>query len=59
MLAFETTTIDAPPAVIWAALTDAGRYPEWSSTVTKVEGSIVLGQKITVYAKISPTVPSR
>lgn len=49
-----TTTIRARPETIWAVLTDAARYPEWNSTVSKVEGRIAAGEKVTVHATISP-----
>ncbi|MFT5683042.1 MAG: hypothetical protein ACI8RZ_003969 [Myxococcota bacterium] len=55
MKAFETTTtIRAPASTVWAILTDAAKYPEWNSTVTRVDGTIALDSKITVHAKISP-----
>lgn len=47
-------TIQAAPETIWAILTDAPAYPEWNPTVDKVEGTIEHGQKIKVFAKISP-----
>ena len=46
--------IKASPEKIWALLTDAAAYPEWNSTVVRVEGNIVQGEKIKVFAKISP-----
>ena len=48
------TTILAPPEVIWALLTDAKGFRLWNSTVVRVDGSIALGEKVTVYAKASP-----
>ncbi len=48
------TTIQASPEAVWAILSDAPSYPSWNSTVTKVEGAIALGAKVTVHAKISP-----
>lgn len=55
MKAFETTLlIPAPPDRIWALLTDAQAYPRWNPTVTRVDGTIRLGEKITVHARISP-----
>lgn len=55
MKVFETSTIiHAEPDRIWALLTDAPAYPSWNTTVDKVEGTIALGQKIKVFAKISP-----
>lgn len=48
------TTIQASPGAVWAILTDASAYPRWNTTVSKVEGTIALGQKVTVHAVISP-----
>ncbi|MEO1591992.1 MAG: SRPBCC domain-containing protein [Cyanobacteria bacterium J06632_22] len=49
-----TAIIHASPAVIWSLLTDSRRYPEWNTTVNRIEGTIALGEQIKVYAKISP-----
>lgn len=49
-----TTTIKAPPEVIWAILTDAPAYPSWNTTVSGVDGRIAHGEMVTVHAKISP-----
>ncbi len=55
MKSFATTTrINAAPAVVWDLLVDAPGYPRWNSTVDRLDGSIVLGSKVTVYAKASP-----
>jgi hypothetical protein len=44
-------TIRARPETVWALLTDASGYPLWNSTVSKIDGRIAEGQKITVHAK--------
>jgi hypothetical protein len=55
MTSFATqVTINATPEVIWRILTDAPAYPDWNSTVTRVDGRIALGQKVTVHVKVSP-----
>ncbi len=46
--------IKASPEKIWNYLTNAADYPNWNSTVDRVEGDIALGKKIKVFAKISP-----
>jgi hypothetical protein len=48
------TTISASAEAVWAILTDAERYPTWNPTVSKVDGRIAPGEKITVHATISP-----
>ncbi|MCA9634767.1 MAG: SRPBCC domain-containing protein [Myxococcales bacterium] len=47
-------TIDAPASKIWSILTDGAAYPSWNPTVVKVEGTIAAGEKIKVFATISP-----
>ena len=55
MKSFATTiTIRARPETIWALLTDAAGYPQWNSTVEKVDGRIAAGGKVTLHAKIAP-----
>lgn len=46
--------IDAPPAKVWALLTDAAGFPKWNSTVTSIEGPIALGQKLTLRVPSAP-----
>jgi hypothetical protein len=53
--AFEADAlIRAPADRIWAILTDAPRYPTWDSGVTKVDGRIADGERITVHSEVSP-----
>ena len=47
-------TIQARPETVWALLTAAAGYPQWNSTVEKIDGRIAAGEKVTVYAKVSP-----
>jgi hypothetical protein len=49
-----SAVIRSSPEAIWAILTDARRWPEWNTTVDRVDGEIALGEKITVHTKISP-----
>jgi hypothetical protein len=46
--------IQAAPEAIWRILIDAPAYPQWNTTVTRVNGVIDLGQRVTVHAKIAP-----
>jgi hypothetical protein len=47
-------TIRARPEAIWAFLTDAAGYPQWNSTVEKIDGRIAAGEKVTVHPKALP-----
>lgn len=49
-----STSIHATPERIWSLLTDAAAYPQWNSTIDKVDGRIAPGERITVHAKINP-----
>jgi hypothetical protein len=44
-------SIKATPEKIWGILTDAPAWPSWNTTITKVDGSIALGNKVTLYTK--------
>lgn len=46
--------IHALPDRIWSLLTDAGAFPSWNSTVISLEGSIALGEKLKLKAKVAP-----
>ena len=49
-----TTTINASTDIIWNILTDAPSYPEWDPGMDRIEGTIALGNKLTIYTKLSP-----
>jgi uncharacterized protein YndB with AHSA1/START domain len=46
--------IQAAPAVIWAMLTNASNFPQWTSTVISIEGKIAKGEKIQLRSKLDP-----
>jgi hypothetical protein len=55
MKSFATkTTIKATPDKIWSILTDAPGYPGWNPTVTKVDGRIALGERVTLHVTVNP-----
>ena len=55
MKSFATrTTIQATPDAIWRLLTDGPGHPAWNTTVTRVDGRVALGEKVTVHAAIAP-----
>lgn len=46
--------IKADPAIVWTLLTNASDYPRWNSTVTSIEGTIALGEKIKLKSTLDP-----
>jgi hypothetical protein len=40
--------IPAPAAIVWATLTDTGRYASWNPFITELTGDLQLGAKIRV-----------
>ena len=55
MKSYESSaTIDAAPDAIWTVLTDARRYADWDSGVSKVEGTIAPGETIKVHTEANP-----
>ncbi len=50
------TTIDirGDAGAIWTILCDVQRWPEWNTTVTKVEGECRPGGTVTVRTKLNP-----
>jgi hypothetical protein len=46
--------ISASADEIWKILTAATSWPDWNTTIDKIEGSIGLGERVVVYAKASP-----
>src|SRR5688572_28572878 len=55
MTADLTTFVDihAPPERVWQVLTDLPAYAEWNPLITKVEGALVVGDRLLV---ITPPV---
>jgi uncharacterized protein YndB with AHSA1/START domain len=49
-----TSTIQAPPEVVWSVLVDAAAWPNWDSGVTAVDGAVEEGRKVTVRTEASP-----
>ena len=44
--------IEAPARTIWTALTDTASYPEWNPFVSRLDGALEVGARLTV--RISP-----
>jgi uncharacterized protein YndB with AHSA1/START domain len=55
MRSYEASSfIDSAPAHIWPLLTDTAAWPDWDSGVTKVDGRLGLGEKLTITVKANP-----
>jgi uncharacterized protein YndB with AHSA1/START domain len=55
MRSFEATSfIAATPEQVWPVLTDAAAWPDWDSGVSKVDGRLALGEKLSVTVKANP-----
>lgn len=48
--------ISATPQRVWALLTNAGDFPRWNTTVSKLGGTIALGEKLAIEV---PSAPGR
>lgn len=46
--------VPASPEVVWAVLTDAPAYPQWNSTVTSLEGTIAMDERIELKSTVDP-----
>jgi hypothetical protein len=43
-----TIQIDAPPATVWAALTDLTAYPQWNPVFPEATGQLAVGSRLTL-----------
>ena len=48
------TTIEAAPDHVWRILTDLPAWTTWNTTVTSTEGTVALGNKVTVAVTANP-----
>ena len=48
--------IAAPPAAVWAALTDFKRYPDWNPFIRRIAGPLEVGGEIQVTFRL-PSAP--
>ena len=51
--------IDAPPSVVWGALTDFSGFRDWNPMVTSAEGSAVEGSDATLHYRSHIGLPLR
>jgi len=46
--------VAASPEAVWSVLVDAGSWPAWDSGVTGVDGTIALGNTLTIRSSAAP-----
>lgn len=46
--------IDAPADRVWGLLTDSSSYRDWNSAVVSIEGTIALGNTISLVSIVNP-----
>ncbi len=46
--------VDAEPAEVWSVLVDAASWPSWDSGVESVDGTVALGNRITIRSAVAP-----
>ncbi len=46
--------VSAEPKTVWSVLTDSAAFTKWNSTVTKLEGTIAKGEKLSLVSKVAP-----
>jgi hypothetical protein len=46
-----TIDIDAPPAEVWAVLTDLAAYPQWNPLFPQASGQIAVGERLTLASR--------
>jgi hypothetical protein len=51
--------VEAPPGAVWGLLVDVGSWRDWDSGVDRVEGRVVLGGQLTIYATMIRSRPFR
>jgi uncharacterized protein YndB with AHSA1/START domain len=55
MRAYEATAeIDAAADQVWRVLADVDAWPDWDSGVTKVDGRLALGEKLSITIEANP-----
>jgi uncharacterized protein YndB with AHSA1/START domain len=55
MRAYQATSlIQASPEQIWRVLCDVARWPDWDSGVSRVEGDMALGEKLSISVEANP-----
>lgn len=48
-----STTINAPPEKVWAALTDSEHFTNWDTQMISISGTIAPQEKLTIYSTLA------
>ena len=51
------TEIDASADAVWAALTDTASFPQWNPFITRFDGELVVGEKVTAVLQLAGRKP--
>jgi uncharacterized protein YndB with AHSA1/START domain len=55
MRSYEATSlIQASPEQVWRVLANTAAWPDWNSGVTKVDGTLALGEKLSIGVDANP-----
>ena len=49
-----SATMHAAPDTVWKIITDAAGYPKWDLSMDHVEGTLMLGEQVKFFTKLSP-----
>jgi uncharacterized protein YndB with AHSA1/START domain len=49
-----SSLIEATPEQVWPVLTDIAAWPDWDSGVTRVDGRLALGEKLSIAVAANP-----
>jgi hypothetical protein len=51
------TEVDASAEALWAALTDTATFPKWNPFITRLDGELVVGGKVTAVLQLAGRKP--
>jgi hypothetical protein len=49
--------INAPPDVVWKVLTDFSGYDSWNPFIRSIEGKLIVGKRLNVFARLPCGLP--
>jgi hypothetical protein len=47
-----SVAIAAPPAQVWAVLSDGASYPDWNPVMRRLDGLLAVGQRLTLQSRM-------